>query len=132
MVQVGDKYTEVDRSNMWKVTKVHPSGKVDMNNGVCTIKDVDLETKNYHMAHFGKNQFQPFRPKYRYYMEAQGFRDEQMETIEEAEEWAGLMMEEGATFEIVDQTNDNVVFSSTLQPTVEQVLALGSIDFNPK
>lgn len=110
--KIGDNFTEVDRSNQWKVTKVHPNGTVDMNNGVCTIRKVDLNTKSYHVMTFGQNQFQPYNPPYPFYMEAKGMKDEQMKTIEEAEGWAKLLTQEGAEFKIVDLRNDMAVFSS--------------------
>ena len=111
MVQVGDKFTEVDRPFKWKVDKVHQDGKVDMTNQYgCKITNVDLNIKNYHFSHFGKNQFQPYNPVDRFRLESEGLRDEYLKTKKEAQEWAEMYTEEGISFMITDRTNDKIVF----------------------
>jgi hypothetical protein len=113
MAQVGDKFTEVDRNNLWKVDKVHPDGKVDMTNQHgCSIFKVDLNTRSYHMAYYGKKQFQPYNPTDRYIVESVNMDTEYVKTKGEAKEWADLLSAEGEPFTVTDRTNDKVVFAS--------------------
>ena len=113
MAAIDDKFTEVDRSHTWKVTKVHEDGKVDMiNTYKCTIYKVDSNTKNYHFAYMGQNQFIPYNPTFRYEIESKGMRTEQVKTKGEAKEWADLLQESGEVFSVTDRANDKIVFSS--------------------
>ena len=116
-VEVGNKFTEVDRSNLWTVTKLNKEDNtVDLiNQHKCEIKHVDLETKNYHFAHMGQFQFQPFNPTCRFVLKMNGAtQDEEIKTRVEAKSWAELLDSEGEQYTITDLVNNKIVFSSQL------------------